>query len=135
MINALLTYLLDISSTWVSANLLDSGGDGVRVYHQRIPQGHEYPAVVFNVLPIVPSYAKKGREAYDEAQVQFDIYHADDSEAAAIAANLRSILSGWAGSNDGTRWNYTTLDSEADGYNDPQTLSQKIQTYTFRRVI
>lgn len=132
MINALLTYLLEISTAWVSANLLDSGGDGVRIYHQRIPQNHEYPAVVFNVLGQSPEYcqAEMALHRYD---VSFSIYHPDDAEALIIAGNLIAILEGWRGDHGGKNWKYTALERVVDLYSDSQTLAGKVVDFQFTR--
>ncbi len=138
MIQALITSLLQIhATTWVSAVLLDSEGTAMRVYHQRIPQGHAYPAVVYNLLPTTTAHRHHiGTAAsvavQDEGVVQFDIWHSVDSEAAAIAANLRSLLEGKFGTADGINYNTILLTRQGTLYNDPIKLSGIYQEYNIR---
>lgn len=138
MIQALITSLLQIhASTWVSANLLDGEGEAVRVYHQRIPQGSAYPAVVYNVLPTTTAHRHHiGTAAsvavQDEGLVQFDIWHSVDSEAATIGANLRTLLEGKFGTADGISYNTILLTRQGTLYNDPIKLSGIFQEYNIR---
>jgi hypothetical protein len=138
MIQTLITSLLEISaSTWISANLLDGDDAGVRVYHQRIPQGHAYPAVVYNVLPTTTAHRHHiGTAAtvavQDEGVVQFDIWHSVDSEAATIAANLRTLLEGQFGTVDGINYNTILLTRQGPLYNDPIKLPGIFQEYNIR---
>jgi hypothetical protein len=133
MVNALLTYLLEISlTTWESANLFDSEDTGVRVYHQRIPQGHSYPAVVFNVLGDDPEY-KKGAMALRDYTVTFNIYHTSDWEADTIADNLIEILEGWTGDHGGKNWKYIVFKRKVDLYDDPQKLAGKVVDFLISR--
>ncbi len=140
MIQNLITSLLQIhASTWVSAVLLNSDDEGVRVFHQRIPQGLPYTggAVVYNVLPTTTAHRHHiGTAAsvavQDEGVVQFDIWHSVDSEAATIAANLRSLLEGKFGTADGINYNTILLTRQGTLYNDPIKLSGIFQEYNIR---
>jgi len=133
LIQTLITSLLEIhASTWVSAVLLDSDEAGVRVYHQRIPQGHAYPAVVYNVLDQSPEYCKGGMGLQDYS-VTFTVYHAEDVEADTIADNLITLLEGWEGVSGGKTWKYTLLERKVEGINDDQRLCSKIVDFLFSR--
>jgi hypothetical protein len=133
MIQALITSLLQIhAATWVSANLLDGEGDGVRVYHQRIPQGSAYPAVVYNLITQTPENCKGGI-AMHRYEVSFTVYHADDVEAETIADHLIELLDGWQGTEGGKLWHYTSFTRKVEGFNDPQKLASKIVDFLFIR--
>ena len=128
--------LLEVNATTgVSANLLDSQDEGVRVHHNRTPQGTNIAGVVYHIIVETPAYQKGGVATHDEAQVQFDVYHPSDFEAATIAANLRTILEGWTGTHDGDRYNYTTLDAIRDGYSDELDTPKRQLDFTFRKTI
>ncbi|RMF61289.1 MAG: DUF3168 domain-containing protein [Bacteroidetes bacterium] len=126
MIGALVTYLLQVDGSGVSQNLTDSAGNKLPVYHLRVPQGADFPAVVYDVISGTPDYCKKGARGTQEWRVQFDIYHESDFEAATIADNLRDILEGWQGTHNGVKYNYTTVASQVEGWGD--LLAQALVT-------
>jgi hypothetical protein len=133
MVQTLITSLLEISaSTWISANLLDGDDAGVRVYHQRIPQGHTYPAVVYNVLSQTPENCKGGI-ALHKYEVTFTVYATNDVDAETIADNLITLLSGWSGDSGGKTWHYTCFQRKVELYNDPQKLAAKVVDFLFIR--
>lgn len=133
MIEQLILHILDVhATTGVSANLLDSEGAGVRVYHNRIRQGHGKNAVVFNVLSQNPDY-RKGGIGQHEYSVSFNVHHESDYEAATIANNLVDLVEGWKGSYDSKTWHYTLLERMADGFDDDQDLPRKVVDFQFIR--
>jgi hypothetical protein len=140
MIEALIIYLLEVhATTGVSSNLLDSGGAGVRVYHNRIRQSHGKNAVVFNIITETPNYRHQPGSGsiavQDEVGVQFDIWHENDHEARTISKNLRTIIEGWSGEHEGSTYNYIILTATRDAYDDNQRIAGKSQDYNIRRNI
>lgn len=134
MIEQLISSLLQINATWVSANLLDSEDNEIRVYHQRIPQGHAFPCVVFHILTDVSGYVK-GAVKNKDFTVSFVVYHDNDFEAATIAANLETIVEGYAGTYAGNTWLYTMHLRTVDGYNDVMDMPQKTLDFQFTKAI
>jgi hypothetical protein len=135
MIQTLITSLLEIhASTWVSAVLLNSDDEGVRVFHQRIPMGQAYTGgvVIYNVLDQSPEY-RKGGMCLQEYSVTFTVYASTDVEADTIADNLITLLEGWEGESGGKTWKYTLLERKVEGFNDDQRLCSKIVDFLFAR--
>ena len=133
MINNLILNILQVdATTLVSANLLDSQGAGVRVYHDRIWQGHNYPATVFKVLSEVPQYRKGGMCLHD-IEVSFIVYHTKDTEANTIATNLITLIEGYEGTYSGQVWKYTTLERRVQGYDDELQLHAVTVDFQFSR--
>lgn len=138
MIGTLLMSLLEVNqTTGVSANLLDSEDNGVRVHHSRTPQGENIAGVVYHLITQTPQYRHQTAAiaVRDEAQVQFDIYYPSDYEAAFIAQNLRDILEGWSGTSGGNTWNVTTLDGFRDGYENELDTPKLSMDFTFRKIV
>lgn len=133
MIETLITALLQISATdWQSQNLTDSQGVKVHVYHQRLPQGRDFPAVVYHVIAQTPDYVK-GKMGLQDYLVQFNVHHADDFEAATIAQGLVDILEGWKGESNGKTWKYIMHERTVDLYDDSQQLAGKTADFRFSR--
>jgi hypothetical protein len=133
MIEALILYLLEVhATTGVSSNLLDSGGNGVRVYHNRIRQGHGKNAVVFRVLTQTPIHCRGGI-ALREVSVSFNVHHESDYEAAYIAEELVQLIDNYSGTHEGTAWSYAKLERMTEGFDDDQTLPRKIVDFLFVR--
>lgn len=121
-------------TTGTSANIADSQGNYQRVYHKRIPQGHAFPAVVYNVLDQTPDYVKGAIKA-DKYPVSFTVYHKNDFEAATIAAAIRSELEGWSGSYGGNTWHYTLLERTVEGFDNALDLNMVNIDFLFSKAL
>lgn len=135
MIGKLIMNLLQVNiTTGLSANIADSSGNYQRVYHARIPQGHSFPAVVYNVLDQTPDYVKGAVKA-DKYPVSFSVYHKTDVEAATIATAIRSQLEGWSGTYDGNTWHYTMLERTVESYDEEMDLSIVTIDFLFSKAV
>lgn len=135
MIEAVLHDILGANvNTGVCSNVADSGGEDMTLYHMRIPQSVSVvKGLVYNVIAGNQAYCKKGTESTEQFTVQIDIYHISDVEARTVATAVKSLLSGWAGTVNSVRWNYTTLQGQRRGVVDDIDTVNYTQTYIFNK--
>lgn len=76
---------------------------GVRNYKNRAPRGFGLPAVVWHKYGGTQEYDFNGPNDISEAQIQADVYAADEDGCGLIIAAIRSVLDSYVGTlPDGT---------------------------------
>jgi hypothetical protein len=100
-----------------------------RVHPVILPQPVDLPAVVLNVVSVVPVMSHAGPSGLMKVRVQVDCYGKTYLDAAKVAQALRTLLSGFRGFARGSNVPAVFLEAERDLYDSDLVLYRRSQDF------
>lgn len=126
MIGKAIYSLLDADAT-LTAKL------GSKIFPDFIPQGTNFPALIYRIVNTDPAYTKSGAATLDEIDIQLEIYHTSYTEAQTIAAACRTALDFYTGTVAGlTIQSISFQDQQSQVFEAEQELVVLAQGYKVR---
>ena len=95
---------------------LTSNITNLRMYPDRLPQGHRLPAATYQRISTAPDYTHQGDSCADDVRVQISVFASSRAEAEELATIIRDRLSGIGGNMGGVRVGRVFLRNRTSNY-------------------
>lgn len=96
---------------------------GTRVYQNVLPQGKDYPAVIYQRISTEHAQHTLGAGGLATARMQFDCWALDAAAAQQVGEALRAALQGFRGEMGDTNIRHCSLENTEGGYDPPADSS------------
>lgn len=104
-----------------------------RIYPEVVPQGSEFPCIVYSKTSIEPNDTKSGASTNDRINIQIDTYGETYQQTETISGRVRTALDRYSGTLEGITFQQVVfIDDSNEGRDDDRNVFRIRQQYQIR---